>query len=157
MVCGIENHRVGTNALRTVSLDGIDSKNRLRATFFCMQAGFLYAEPHHPFIQHCMREFYENGDRAFIIGEDKTNQFVIDWRLMAELVKFGAVYRDKEQRLDTINLHLYDSSIFATRKSKTSDSYLIHWFDQSWKPNISLKVWFKKFLKSKFYWVIRKL
>lgn len=157
MVCGIQNHRVNTEALSTVSFDGIDSKNGLRATFFCVQAGFLYAEPHHPFIRHCMKEFYEDGDRPFIVDKDKTNQFVIDWRMMAELIQFGAVYRDKEQFLDAIDLHLYDSSVFATRKSKTSDSYLIHWFDQSWKPNTSFKMRLKKIFKNKFYWLFRRL
>lgn len=155
MVCGIQNHRIGTEALQSVSLNGIDAKNGRRATFFCMQAGFLYAEPNHPYIRHCMKEFYEDGDKPFIVDEDKTNQFVIDWRLMAELTKFGAVYRDKEQRLDAIDLHLYDSSVFATRRSRNADSYLIHWFDQSWKPDTSLKVRIKKFVKSKFYWIFR--
>ena len=118
MVCGIQNHRVGTNELEFVSLEGIDSRNGKCATFFCVQSGFLYSEPNHQFLKYCMQVMYDNGNKPFISENGKTNQFVIDWRLMAELSKFGAVYRDTEQRLQNIDLYLYDSSVFATRKSK---------------------------------------
>ena len=97
MVCGIQNHRVGTNELDFVSLEGIDSRNGKRATFFCVQSGFLYSEPNHQFVKHCMQVMYDNGNKPFISESGKTNQFVIDWRLMAELSKFGVLYRDKEQ------------------------------------------------------------
>lgn len=157
MVCGIQNHRVSRNDLEYVSLEGIDSRTDKRATWFCVQAGFLYAEPNHPFVEHCMKEMYDDGNKPFIAGTGTTSQFVIDWKMMAELTKFGVVYRDKEQRLDTADLHLYDSSVFATRKSKTKDSYLIHWFDQSWKPDNSLKARLKKLVKNKFYFLFRRL
>lgn len=157
MVCGIQNHRVGTNELDFVSLEGIDSRNGKRATFFCVQSGFLYSEPNHQFVKHCMQVMYDNGNKPFISESGKTNQFVIDWRLMAELSKFGVVYRDKEQWLREIDLHLYDSSVFATRKSKNKGSYLIHWFDQSWKPNTSIRLIITKYIKKQFYWVFRRI
>lgn len=155
MICGIQNHRVGTYALDGVSLDGYDLQTGEQASFFTIQAGFLYSEPNHPFIIHCMKEMYNNGEKQFLLENGNTNQFVIDWKMMIELPKFGAVYRDQEQWLHDISLHLYDSSVFATRKSKTKNSYLIHWFDQSWTTDDSLRMSVAKFIKHKLYWFFR--
>ena len=157
MVCGIQNHKVGSKALDQVSLDGYDLQSGQQASFFTIQTGFLYSEPNNPFILHCMKEMYNNGEKKFLLEDGNTNQFVIDWKMMIELSKFGAIYRDQEQWLHNIGLHLYDSSVFATRKSKTKDSYLIHWFDQSWTTNDSLRTKITKFIKQKLYWIFRKI
>ena len=157
MVCGIQNHKVGSKALDQVSVDGYDLQSGQQASFFTIQAGFLYSEPNNPFILHCMKEMYNNGEKKFLLEDGNTNQFVIDWKMMIELSKFGAIYRDQEQWLHNIGLHLYDSSVFATRKSKTKDSYLIHWFDQSWTTNDSLRTKITKFIKQKLYWIFRKI
>lgn len=157
MVCGIQNHRFGTQMLNHVTEQGIDTITGSRATWFCMQAGFFYAEPNHPFIRHCLDVMYENGNRPFLKANGETNQFVIDWRLMAELTGYGAIYRDENQYLKDIDLMLYNSSVFATRKSKNRESYLVHWFDQSWSPAKTFKQRIIKFIKEKLFFLFRKI
>ena len=156
VVCGIQNHHYGVDCSKVVSEQGIDKQSGQLVSWFCVQAGFIYAEPNNPFLVHCLDKLYEKGNRAFIKQDGTTNQFVIDLRLMLELKEYGAVFRDKTQYLKQIDLMLYNSTFFATRKSKCKDSYLVHWFDQSWKPANSISMWLKKFIKQKLYFIYRK-
>ena len=155
LVLGIENHSVGTDELLNVQEDGFYKGTYNRCCSFCVQAGFMYSEPHHPFIEFCIHEIYFEGNRQFIKEDGSLAKFVIDTALMIQLTKWGAVYRDETQRLKD-NTILYKSNIFATRKSKDQDSILIHWFDQSWDNRGGLKMKIKKFIKSKLYWLYRK-
>lgn len=68
--------------------------------------------------------------------------------MMIELKnKYGIIYRDRPQNLDD-GIKIWNSSVFATKKSRNKDSYLIHWFDQSWKIDggifMKMKILYKK-------------
>ena len=69
---------------------------------------------------------------------------------------WGMVYRDHTQLLPD-GIKIYDSSVFATRKSRNKDSNLIHWFDQSWRSNGGLALRLKKLVKKHLYFLYRKL
>lgn len=121
-----------------------------------MQTGFLYAEPCHPFVQKAMEMIYDNGNRHFVNEHGEWQMTPIDIELMSVLIdSFGYNQQNETQHLKD-DIVVYDSSVFATRKSKTEDSYLIHWFDQSWVENTSLKAKIKRFIKSKLYFIYRK-
>lgn len=147
-VTAIENHHVGTNYMEQVSEDGI-LPNGEHCTGFCLQAGFLYSEPHHPFVLQCMKNLYDNGNRRFVNDNDTFNGFVIDQALMYQIHALGGVFRDRFQTLKP-DIIVYDSSVYATRKTKNDETYLVHWFDQSWKkdknPSALIKRWIKRYL-----------
>ena len=134
-VSGVENHAIGTNILDEINENGYDKRGK-RFSAFCLQAGFMYSEPNHPCIEHCIQEIYENGNKVLLEKDGKTKVFVIDFEMMVLLQKkYGIKYRDTTQYLDD-DIKIYDSSYFATRKSKCKESYVIHWFDQSWRNNL---------------------
>ena len=132
-VCGIENHLIGTDDLKFLSLQGIDKRTGNSMTGFGMQTGFLYSEPEHQFVLHCMKTIYEDGQRAFI-KNGKEDLVVIDGALIRALKDFGFVFKDETQSLEP-SITIYNSSVYATRKTKNKKTYLIHWFDQSWKEH----------------------
>lgn len=132
-VSGIENHNIGTNELEDVTEDGYYIKTGKQCWSFCLQAGFMYSEPNYPFINYCMESLYKNGDKPFINSDGTNNAVVIDSLMMVALRdKYEISYRDKTQILSD-SIKIYQSSVFATRKSRNKDSYIIHWFDQSWR------------------------
>lgn len=66
-VSGIEYHAFGSGDLeKFVTEEGINLLTGNIYTRFCLQAGFMYSEPNHPFIQHCLKTLYDFGNRAFI-------------------------------------------------------------------------------------------
>ena len=156
-VSGIENHGYGTDDLDGVTEDGFVRSTGQLYTRFCLQAGFMYAEPGHPFVDYCLEHFYGGGDRQFVNDDGSDNAFVIDLALMVALRKgWGMAYRDRTQLLPG-GIKIYDSSVFATRKSRTDGSYLIHWFDQSWRTNGGLSLKLRKLVKKHLYFLYRKL
>ena len=156
-VSGIENHGYGTDDLDGVTEDGFVRSTGELYTSFCLQAGFMYAEPGHPFVDYCLEHFYGGGDRQFVNDDGSDNAFVIDLALMVALRKgWGMTYRDRTQQLPG-GIKIYDSSVFATRKSRTDGSYLIHWFDQSWRTNGGLSLKLRKLVKKHLYFLYRKL
>lgn len=155
-VSGIENHAIGTNKLYEINENGYDKRGK-RFSGFCLQAGFMYSEQNHPFIDYCISELYDNGNKHFIRLEGLTNEFVIDEAMMVLLQKkYGIKYRDTTQYLDD-DIKIYDSSFFATRKSKCHESYVIHWFDQSWKNDMGFIFFVKKWIKKHLYFLYRKI
>lgn len=157
-VCGWLNHRVNDPTLKDIPEDGIDPETGKPIIYLGIQAGFLYSEPHHPYVVQCMKDFYDNGQRAFINADGTTNGFVIDGGLIDVIThKFDAVYADRDQYLKDTDIMIYKSSVFATRKSRTPESYLIHWFDQSWTVDHSIIGKIKKLIKRHFYFLYRKI
>lgn len=153
-VSAIENHRVGSKYWDRAN-NCIAQGYEDRFTSFCLQAGFMYSEKSHPFVIQCMKDIYDNGNREFLKSNGEHNGFVIDATLWNILHKdYGLKFLDKTQRLKN-GILIYDSSVYATRKTKTKDSYLIHWFDQTWRADASIKMRVKTFIKQKFYWLYR--
>lgn len=140
--------------LQHISEEGIDRKTGKMADAIGLQAGFFYAEPHHPFIKRMLETRYDNGMRRFINDDGTNNAFVVDGAMIDVLrEEYGLKYKNETQRLaDDIVVH--DCSIFATRKTKTPESYVIHWFDQSWKEDKGLQK-LKKWIKKHLYYVYR--
>lgn len=156
-VSGVENHNFGTNELSHISEDGYNLVTGKQCWSFCLQAGFMYSEPNHPYIVYCLEKLYQNGNKSFLNSDGTTNAVVIDSVMMMALRdKYGAVYRDKTQILPD-GIKIYCSSVFATRKSRNDDSYLIHWFDQSWKSDCGISMRIKKYIKKYLYFLYRKL
>ena len=153
-VCGIENHLIGTDDLKFLSLQGIDKRTGSPMAGFGMQTGFLYSEPEHQFVKHCIKTIYEGGQRAFI-KDGNEDLIVIDGALIWALKDFGFVFKDETQCLEP-NIIIYNSSVYATRKTKNNGTYLIHWFDQSWKENNNITFLLKKIIKKYFYFFFRK-
>ena len=154
-VSGIENHNIGTNELEDVTEDGYYIKTDKQCWSFCLQAGFMYSEPNYLFINYCMESLYKNGDKPFINSDGTNNAVVIDSLMMVALRdKYEISYRDKTQILSD-SIKIYQSSVFATRKSRNKDSYIIHWFDQSWRENNSISMILKKFIKKYLYFLYR--
>ena len=153
-VSGFTNHHIGTDEMDYVSEDGYNMLTGKRYRWFQVQAGFMYSEPHHPFIEHCISTLYENGKRAFFRPDGSLNIFTMDIMLIRMLEKFGVRYVDETQHLDS-DITIYKSNIFATRKSLDKESVLIHWFDQSWRRDGGWKMRVKKMIKSRFYWIYR--
>lgn len=155
---GIEYHAFGSGDLeKFVTEDGINLMTGNIYTRFCLQAGFMYSEPNHPFINHCIKVLYNYGNREFINKDGSDNGFVIDLSMMIELKnKYGIKYIDKTQKLDD-DIKICDSSIFATKKSRNKSSYLIHWFDQSWRIDGGIFIKMKIYIKKYLYFIYRNL
>lgn len=155
-VSGIENHNYGTNELESVTENGYYKKTGKQCWSFCLQAGFMYSEPNHPFVNYCIENLYLNGNKPFINPDGTNNIVVIDSLMMMALRdKYGVIYRDITQTLSD-NIKIYNSSVFATRKSKNNNSYMIHWFDQSWKDCNSASMSLRRFIKKYLYFIYRK-
>lgn len=147
-VCGIENFLVATGQMKYMTTDGIDTRTGKEISGFGMQTGFMYSEPHHIFIKHCMESIYDNGQRPFINGDGTLNSIIIDGALIFAIKKFGFKFKDLTQHLEC-NITIYDSSVYAAPSTKNSKSYIVHWYDQSWqdlKGISSLKRAIKKYL-----------
>lgn len=153
-VSGFSNHHIHTNEMDYVNEDGYHMVTGKRYRWFQIQAGFMYSEPHHPFIEHCMTTLYDNGQKIFVNSDGSYNLFTIDIILIRMMEKFGVRYVDKTQHLDP-GITIYKSNIFASRRSLDDESVLIHWFDQSWRLRSGWKMKLKKTIKSRFYWFYR--
>ena len=117
----------------------------------------MYSEKGHPFVIQCMKEIYDNGNREFLKPNGEHNGFVIDATLWKILHKdYGLKFLDKTQRLKD-GILIYDSSVYATKKTKNKDSYLIHWFDQTWKSGDNFKERLRTFLRIKMFWLFKTL
>lgn len=154
-VCSVENFLIGTETLKYLCENGTDSRTGKSTNMFGIQAGCMYSDFQHPFIKQCIENIYDNGQRRFIKEDGSFERIVIDGVMCAELVKLGFKFKDTVQYLEP-KITIYDSSVFATKRSKTENSVAIHWFDQSWKSNDSFKWKFKTFIKRKFYKIIRR-
>ena len=148
------NHHIHTDEMDYVSEDGYNMLTGKRYRWFQVQAGFMYSEAHHPFIEHCLSALYENGQRAFYRSDGSCNICTMDIMLIRMLEKYGIRYVDDTQHLES-GITIYKSNIFATRRSLDRESVLIHWFDQSWRRGGGWKMKAKKMIKSRFYWLYR--
>lgn len=153
-VTGIEDTHAGTSYMNDVSEDGIKRSTGDMCSGFCIQAGFMYAERKHPFIARCMESLYDNGNRPFLNPDGSHNGFVIDQKMFELLREDGIKYIDKSQSLRN-NIFIHDSSVYATRKTKNRDSFVIHWYDQSWKDNDHILMILKKLIKRYFFFLYR--
>lgn len=153
-VCAIENHLVGTGDIAHLTLDGMDDRTGLPMTRFGMQTGFLYSEPEHPFVTHCMKTIYDDGQRPFV-KDGKPDLVVIDGALIGALKDFGFAFKDETQILDS-GILIYDSSVYATRKTRNKNTFVIHWFDQSWQDSHNVMFMLKRMIKKHFYFLFRK-
>ena len=141
-VCGIQVPYV-------VSAD--DIYNRLS-----LQTGFLYSEKGHSFVKRAMQLIYNDGNRHFKAADGSLATMPIDIELMSLLIdEYGAQLKDEAQLLKD-NIVLHDSTIYASRKSKNKNSYLIHWLDQTWKVNDGIIIILKKFVKRYLFFLYRK-
>lgn len=153
-VCGIENF-LSAYESQYMTLDGTDRRTHSRMGKFGMQTGFFYSEPHHPFIIHCMKEIYSNGQKPFICSDGRLEQIIIDGAMIWELKKFGFLFKDKTQKIHP-DITIYDSSVFAINSSRNRDTFVIHWYDQSWNGKMGLKERIKRFIKQYFYFIYRR-
>ena len=120
-----------------------------------LQTGFLYSEKGHPLPLVALRELYDEGQRHFVHPDGTQETMPVDIRLMSVFIDhFGAVPDDRTQMLHD-DIMLYDSHVFATRKSKTRDSYVVHWFDQSWTDAHGIVPLLKRFVKEHLYFIYR--
>lgn len=153
-VGAFDNHRHKTGEIQNVSEDGIDKRNGQKISWFCLQSGFFYSEPAHPFVKRMLEKYYDNGKRAFLNSDGTNNAFVIDqlmmWLLNSE---FGAKFRDETQLLCD-DMMIYNGRVFATRKTKCSETYAIHWYDQSWKEDKGFQK-IKKTIKKYLFFLYR--
>lgn len=150
LVCGIENHLIGTEDIKYLSPEGYDIRTGQPISHFGMQTGFLYCEPKHPFIYNCINNVYQNGNRSFCKEDGSHDIIVIDGALIHELKSFGFIFKDETQYLNP-DIVIYKSNIFATRKTQDKESCLIHWFDQSWVTDSSLKGRIKRIIKKHLF------
>ena len=120
-VSAIENGRFGTNLLENVTEDGYMKDTNEYCTWFKLQCGFMYAEPNHPYIINCLNNIYNGGGKKFANEDGTDNSFVIDVSMMNELRKWNIKFIDKTQRLKD-DILIYDSSVYATRKSRNNNS-----------------------------------
>lgn len=153
-VGGVENHLIGTDEINYLTKDGLDSRSNKMISGFGLQTGFIYSEPGHPYVKSCMTNIYEDGQRRFVKDDGSFEQIVIDGAMAQELFKYGFVYVDKLQHCEP-NITIYDSSVIATRKSRNSNTVVMHWFDQSWKPDGGVRMKVKKFIKRYLYKLYR--
>lgn len=117
----------------------------------------MYAEPHHPFVETCIQELYDNGNRHYIREDGTNTKMVIDFQMMLKLKEhYGIKYREETQSLRD-GITIYNSTVFASKNSKTKDSVLIHWFNQSWVTNKSFKTLTKKIIKRYLFFIYRRV
>lgn len=155
IVLGIENHIANTSELKSVSEDGFVNGDKTKRCYsFCLQAGIMYSEPNQDYFVSFMNKYYNDGNRCFVDSNGMLNKFTIDPVLFIHLTQWGAIYRDETQELKD-GIILYNSSVLATRKTKTSDSYAIHWFDQSWNDAGGFLMKIKKSIKKHLYFLYR--
>lgn len=152
-VCGIENLLIDTDTLGHLTPDGKDDRTGEDISGFGMQTGFFYSEPFNPFVSYCIDGIYKAGQRPFVLSEGKYDELIIDGALIRALRDFGFVFRDVTQRLEPC-IVIYDSSYFATKKTYNKMSYLIHWYDQSWKDKAGFKEYIKKWIKGHLYFFV---
>lgn len=119
-----------------------------------LQTGFIYSDKGHSFVKYALEELYNNGDKHFIKSDGSYSTMPIDVELMTLMMKYYDVKQHDVTQFLKDNIVLYNSSVYATRKSKTKDSYLVHWFDQSWVDN-NIITMFKKFIKQRLYFLYR--
>lgn len=151
---GLLNHHHGTDFMNKVTSDGYLSGSHEECSGFGIQVGFMYSEPNHPFVKDFMEKVYENGQRRFINDDGTYNELVIDGLMMRFLCdEYNAKFVDTTQRLNG-NITLYDSSVFATRKTRNKNTVAVHWFDQSWMDN-TLLMRLKKFIKYRLFFLYR--
>lgn len=155
-VASVENHRFGQNLEQTINEQGQNpSTGEFIANWFCLQAGFMYAEKEHPFVKYILETSYGWGQRPFTNEDGTNNGFVIDNKLMRCACSWGGfAYRDRDQYSQEKDMLIYDSSVFATRKSKSKRTVAIHWFDQSWVSGGFL-FRIKRFIKKYLYFIYR--
>lgn len=107
-VSGLLNHHYGTDFMNKVSPDGYVLDNHEPCTGFGIQVGFMYSEPHHPFVKSFMEKVYENGQRPFINEDGSFNELVIDGLMMRYLCdEYGAKFIDSTQKLSHYTTVLY--------------------------------------------------
>lgn len=119
-----------------------------------IQTGFIYSEMKHPFIKTALEKIYWEGYKHFCKFDGTLETRPIDIELMTIMMDYYNIeLKDETQYLNN-NIVIYNSAVFASRKSKNSNSYLIHWFDQSWVDDIGIfKI--KKLIKKYLFFLYR--
>ena len=121
-----------------------------------LQTGFLYSEKGHPLTRIALRKLYEDGDRHFAKFDGSLEMLPVDVRLMDVMIdSFDAKPVDEDQCLRD-DVMMYNSGVFATRKTECKDSFTVHWFDQSWTDSKGIIPMIKKFIKKNLYFIYRK-
>ena len=155
-ITGMMNHRAKSEYESKITEDGIDTDTGEKTDWFGLQVGFIYSEPHHPFVADCISNLYEFGQKQFKNDDGTHNAFVIEMPIAYELLKYGFKYRDFTQLLKS-DIKIYDTTILSTRLTKTKNTIAIHWFDQTWIPNIIISMKIKAFVKRYLYFIYRSI
>ena len=138
-VTGFLNHHFGTDYMKNVSDDGMLIDSGEKATGFGINTGFIYSKPYHPVIDLLDSKIYNGGDKHFVNLDGTINQMIIDGVVMNVLHDyFNAKFKDLTQELSD-GIKIYNSQVIATQKTASKSSYLIHWFDGSWKESPKTK------------------
>lgn len=155
-ICGVENLLVGTDDIKYMTYEGFDKRTGKEMQCFGMQTGFLYSEPGHPFLKYCMEKIYQNGQRRFVKPDGAYDKLIIGAALIWAIKDFGFIFKDETQKLEK-DIIIFKSNIFATPMTKDVETYIIHWYDQSWKETKGLKDKLKKKIKKHLYFLFRKI
>ncbi len=141
-------HTVGRT--QKINDDGVDELTGRRCEGFGMQTGFLYSDPGHPFVSHCLEMIYDDGRRSY-------EPLIIDAALIWALKDFDPAFRfsDQTQRLRDDTL-VWNSRVYTMRDFVTSDSVAIHWYDQSWMNYDTLPEKLRRFIRHRLYFLIRR-
>lgn len=121
-----------------------------------LQTGFLYSGKGHPLPQIALRELYDDGNRHFVRPDGSLEMMPVDIRLMDVLMDFFCAKPADEDQCLKDDVVLYNSRVFATRKTKDRSSFIVHWFDQSWTDSNGLVSKMKKYIKKNLYFIYRK-
>ncbi len=149
-ICGVLNLLHTVSGVQRMNEDGIDELTGMPTENFGMQTGLLYSEPNHPFVTHCMKEIYGDGQRQY-------KPIIIDLVLIRALKEFAPDFRfrDETQHLDG-DIVIYNSHIYTMRDSLTRESVAIHWYDQSWMNYNTLSEKLRRFIRLRLYFLIRR-
>ena len=149
-VSGIENFHYRSSILKNMNENGYDIKTGEKIGGFGINVGFIYSVPHHPVIQYIISNIYQKGNRHFINEDMSFNAIILDGIFMDALhCKYELKYIDRTQKIDDIII--YSSEIISTTKSITSQSVIIHWYDQTWNgTNKSSKERIKRYIRKHF-------
>lgn len=153
-VCGIENFLISSNQMKYMTIEGLDIRTGKVISGFGMQTGFMYSEPHNMFVKYCMDIVYDDGQRPFINDDGTLNTIIIDGALILAVKEFGFKFQDVTQHLPS-GITIYDSSVYAYPVTKNGNSYIVHWYDQSWQELKGIPR-FKRAVKKWFYFLFRR-
>lgn len=146
-------YKIGSKQLNS---DYLPIDNNVSVEGLGLLAAALGSVPKNPYIKECMDYF---GNRHFIKEDGTLDEAFINPAVMPQLlIKYGFVYKDELQLLDNNMIVLPSNVLAGDSKTRTKDSYLMHWCDSSWREpsTISIKRRVSLFLKKYFPYIFRR-